>query len=194
MSDTTIRKGGVMVSSGVLVTTDQSTILGDGSQANPLRAGAGATTEGLGWNRIRLTIQPLTTVSIDTRIGGNLVEGEPPLGIVPPEFNQPPFGGPFADPTGVVATTLLVPPPGTTPASRLMVFALPPTSNWKNITIPTEPFFNTATQTAWITLANTSETLPAEINVFVWDPLRRGPGRADTYSSLDNPNPDGGPS
>ncbi len=149
---------------------------------------------GFGWNRIRLTIQPLTTVSIDTGIGGqNLVEGEPPLGTIPPEFDQPPFSGPFTDPTGVVTTTLLVPAPGTTPASRLMVIPLPPISNWGNITIPTEPFWNTTTLTAWITLANTNEFLPVEINILVWDPLRRCPGRADTYASLDNPNPDSGP-
>ena len=192
MSDTTIRRGGVAFPSDALVTTDQVTILGDGSQANPLRTGA-AAARGLGWNRIRLTIQPLTTVSIDTGIGGNLVEGEPPLGTVPPEFDRPPFSGPLTDPTGVVATTLLVPPPGTTPASRLMMIPLPPTSNWASIAVPTEPFFNEATRTAWITLANTSQTLPAEINVLAWDPLRSFPGRADTYTSLDNPNPDSGP-
>lgn len=193
MSDTTIRKGGAPVLSAALVTTDQSTILGDGSQANPLRASpavATVTAQGLGWNRLRLTIQPLTTVSVDTGIGGNLVDGEPPLGTVPPAFDQPPFSGPFQGPTGVVVTTLLVPPPGTTPASRLMVFPLPPIGDWMNITLPTEPFFHPATQTAWITLANTSETLPVEVNVFVWDPLRRDPGRADTYTSPDSPNPD----
>lgn len=193
MSDLTLRRGGMTFPSDVLVTADQSTILGDGSQTNPVRLGPGSSTEGLGWNRLRLTIQPLTTVAIDTGIGGNLVEGEPPLGTIPPEFDQPPFSGPFTDPTGVVTTTLLVPAPGTLPASRLMVIPLPPISNWTNITIPTEPFFNTATQTAWITLANTNETLPVEINVLVWDPLRRSPGRVDTYASLDNPNPDSGP-
>ena len=163
----------------------------DGQDCNPANC---REKGGLGWNHIRLTIQPLTTVSIDTGIGGdNIVPGEPPLGTIPPAFDQPPFSGPFTDPTGVVATTLLVPPPGTTPASRLMVIPLPPISNWTNITIPTEPFWNTATLTVWITLANTNELLPVEINILVWDPLRRCPGRADTYSSLDNPNPDSGP-
>lgn len=193
MSDTTIRKGGATTPSDVLVTADQSTILGDGSQANPLRAGPGVNTQGLGWNRLRLTIQPLTTVSIDSGIGGNLAEDQPPLGTIPPQFDQPPFSGPFTDPTGVVTTTLLVPTPGVTPASRLMIVPLPPIGNWTNIAIPTEPFFNTATQTAWFTLANTHETLPVEINVLMWDPLRRGLGRADTYASMDNPNPDSGP-
>ncbi len=192
MSDMTIRRGGLTSPSDALVTTDQRTILGDGSQAHPLHTGPGLL-EGLGWNRIRLTIQPLTTVLIDSGIGGNLVEGEPPLGTLPPELAQPPFSGPFSDPTGVITTTLLVPPPGTTPASRLMILPLPPTRNWDDITIPTEPFFHTATQTAWFTLTNTHETLPVEINLLAWDPLRSFPGKADTYTSPDNPNPDSGP-
>ena len=193
MTDTTTRKGGPTIQSEVLVTADQTTIVGDGSQANPLRAGPGSSTEGLGWNRIRLTIQPLAMVMIDTGIGGNLVPGEPPLGTIPPQFDQPPFSGQFTNSTGVVVTTLLTPPPGTTPGSRLMISPLPPTKNWDDIAIPTEPFFNPVTETAWFTLSNTNQLLPVEINILVWDPLRRSPGRADTYASMDNPNPDSGP-
>lgn len=185
MTDTTTRRGGPTIPSEVLVTADQQTIFGDGSFNNPLRAGPEVL--GLGWNHIQLTIQPTTTVMIDTGIGGNLVEGEPPLGTVPPEFDQPPFSGQFTNSTGVIVTTLLVPAPGTTPASRLMVVPLPPTKNWDDVAIPTEPFFNPVTETAWITLANTNELLPVTINILVQDPLRSGPGRADTYASLDGP-------
>jgi hypothetical protein len=137
-------------------------------------------TRGLGWNRIRLTIQALSTVSIDTGIGGeNFVEDEPPLGISPPELSQPLF----TNPTGASGTSLLVPLPGTVPASRLMVIPLSPINSWSSITMPTEPFWNTATRTAWITLANSNELLSMEINVLVCDPLRHSPGRADTYTS-----------
>jgi hypothetical protein len=69
-----------------------------------------------------------------------------------------------------------------------MVIPLPPISPWTNIAMPTEPFWNTSTQTAWITLVNTNEILSVEINILLWDPLRRRPGRADTYAALDNAN------
>lgn len=135
---------------------------------------------GLGWNRIRLTIQALSTVSIDTAIGGeNFVEGAPPLGILPSEASQQSF----TNPTGSGSTSLLMPLPGALPASRLMVIPLSPTNNWSSITMPTEPLWNITTRTAWITLANSNELLPVEINLLVYDPLRHGPGKADTYTS-----------
>jgi hypothetical protein len=64
-----------------------------------------------------------------------------------------------------------------------MVIPLSPINNWANITMPTEPLWNAVTKTAWITLANTSEFLPMEINFLVCDPLRHSPGRAATYTS-----------
>jgi hypothetical protein len=113
---------------------------------------------GLGWNRIRLTLQPLTTISIDTGIGcENRIKGAPPLAILLPDTLQPPF----TNPTGAGGTSLLVPVPGTLPSSRLMVIPLPPINNWANI----------------------NELLPMEINLLVYDPLKHSPGRADTYTS-----------
>jgi hypothetical protein len=140
----------------------------------------GEKTPALAWNRLRLTIQPLTTVSIDTGIGGeNLVAGEPPLGVTPSDTAS----DPFTSPTGGGTTSQLVPAPGTLPASRLMLIPLLPASNWLSISMPTEPLWNTTTQTAWITLVNTSDLLPLEINLLAWDPLRHSPGKADTYVS-----------
>lgn len=144
------------------------------------RRKANKRTTGLGWNRIRLTIQALATVSIDTGIGGeNLVKKAPPLGISPPETSQQSF----PNPTGSSSTLLLTPLPGAVPASRLMVIPLSPINSWSSITMPTEPLWNTTTETAWITLANSNEFLPVEINLLVYDPLRHSPGRADTYTS-----------
>jgi hypothetical protein len=119
-------------------------------------------------------------VSIDTGIGGeNDVEGEPPLGTEPSGTSLPSF----PNPTGEGDTALLVPAAGALPASRLMVIPLAPVSSWTSVTLPTEPFWNTTTETAWITLVNTDPLLAKEVNLLVWDPLRRSPGRADTYTS-----------
>lgn len=135
---------------------------------------------GLGWNRLRLTIPPLTTVRIDTGVGGkNLVKGALPLGASIPEVNQPAL----PNPTGQSGTSLLNPLPGTLPASRLMVLPMMPISPWIDVTMPTEPSWSARTQTAWITLANTNEALALEINLLVWDPLRASPGNAATYTS-----------
>ena len=152
-----------------------------GSRNGPKSEGQkGTKSPALGWNHIRLTIQPLATMSIDTGIGGkNLVEGEPPLGITPPDTAS----GPFTSPTGGGDTSQLVPAPGTLPASRLMLIPLLPVNNWLSISMPTEPLWNTTTQTAWITLVNTNELLALEINLLAWDPLQHSPGKADTYAS-----------
>lgn len=144
----------------------------------------------LAWRRLRLTIQPLTTVMIDTGVTGkkgkNHLDDQPPLGVIPEKFdnNLPPFN----DPTGVISTVQFVPPPGTKPASRAEVIPLPPIANWVNIDMPTEPFWNPKTKTVWITLSNTNQLLPTEINVLVLDPAELGPGKADTYTELDDPN------
>lgn len=146
------------------------------------KAAKGAKTPALAWNHLRLTIQPLATVLIDTGIGGdgqNLVDGEPPLGVTPPDTAS----DPFTSPTGGGTTSQLVPAPGTLPASRLMLIPLLPVSNWLSLSMPTEPLWNTTTQTAWITLVNTSDLLPLEINLLALDPLRHSPGKADTYVS-----------
>lgn len=136
--------------------------------------------KGLGWNRLRLTIQPLTTLRIDTGVGGqNIVKGALPLGTSLPEVSLPDL----PNPTGSGGTSLLVPMPGTLPASRLMVLPMMPINNWIDVTMPTEPYWSSITQTAWITLANTNDSLALEVNLLVWDPLRASPGTAATYTS-----------
>jgi hypothetical protein len=155
---------------------------------------AAPTSDAITCSRRRITIQPLTCVLVDTFINSpNEVMGAPPLGTIPPQFDLPPFSGQFTDSTGIVETTLLTPVPGTLPASRLQVIPEPPISNWSNISMPTEPFWNPVTGTVWVTLCNTNQLLPVEINVFFLDPLISGKCKVDTYSSQDNPNPDSGP-
>lgn len=139
------------------------------------------TKNPLGWNRIHLTIAPFTTLLIDTGIGRSDNDcSDPILAVIPENVTDIP---PFTDNTGVVEITTLIPIPGTLPPSRIMVIPLSPINQWLTVTQPTEPFFNPATNTVNITLAN-GGLLPVEINLLVWNPsCFSGPGEADVYAN-----------
>jgi hypothetical protein len=117
------------------------------------------------WNRKNITIGPAAT-PVDTGLcqtrlnfEGNSI-GEPSLGI-----------------PGVVA-----PAPGSLPASRVQVLPMAPTSDWGSVR-HSEPWFNTATNTVFVTFWTANET-EATINVLFWDPHSAiGPGQADAYNA-----------
>lgn len=117
------------------------------------------------WNRQRITVGPNSTdVNTGLRQANRSFEassvGEPPLGIA-----------------GVAA-----PADGALPASRVQVIPLAPTPEWADVT-HSEPWFNTATGTVFVTFATTNEST-STINVLFWDPhTLMGPGEADTYNA-----------
>jgi hypothetical protein len=139
------------------------------------------------WNRISIVqFPPLTTYAIDTGIRQSEREClNPIIGVIPiaqDNTNIPPF----TDQTGIQEITALVPIPGTTPASRVMVIPLSPISSWVQVTQPTEPYWNPKTKTVWITLANGGLT-NILLNVLVWNPSYfNGPGEADPYTIRPN--------
>jgi hypothetical protein len=119
------------------------------------------------WNRRRVSVGPANT-DIDTGLRqANMSfdassDSEPPLGI-----------------SGVAP-----PADGSLPASRVQVIPLAPISEWMGAAIShSEPWFNTATGTVFVTFRSGNEG-QADINVLFWDPHTLvGPGEADTYNA-----------
>jgi hypothetical protein len=119
------------------------------------------------WNRRRVSVGPGAT-NIDTGLRqANMSfdassDGEPPLGI---SGVAPPAGGSL-------------------PASRVQVIPLAPIGEWTSAAIShSEPWFNTATGTVFVTFVSGNEG-QADINVLFWDPhTLMGPGDADTYNA-----------
>lgn len=117
------------------------------------------------WNRQRITLTagPLNVDTglrqVNRNFEANSV-GEPPLGVA-----------------GVAP-----PAAGTLPASRVQVIPMAPMSGWANVT-HSEPWFNTATGTVFVTFTGGGEGGEV-INVMFWDPATvAGPGDADTYNA-----------
>jgi hypothetical protein len=142
------------------------------------------------WRRMRLKIEPFTTLLIDTGIqqvnksfDSSSID-EPIMGVTPVPLDIPEF----IDDSGVLAIIALPVPPGSLPPSRLMVVPLPPIAPWVQITIPTEPFFNPNTNTINIVLAN-GGLLDVQLNFLVWNPHTIvGPGQADVYADMPDIN------
>lgn len=122
------------------------------------------------WNRMRIgPIDSGATLTVDTGIT-QLGKGFP--------LQSP--GEPSMGTAGVAP-----PPAGTTPASRLHVIPLMPTSAWSGITM-SEPFLNTTTGTMQVAFTNNSETEVTTLNVLFWNPHSIvGPGDADTYNAVE---------
>lgn len=156
----------------------------------PLLASA-ATSGYITWTgtsvrRMNVVIPPLTTQQFNTGIRQLTTVNDPTLGSTPTAFDLPPFEDLSG---GVFTSEVLVPAPGTLPASRVMVIPLSPIRQWVDVDMPTEPYFNPDTNTVWITLANTHASENREVNVLVWDPFpTAGPVTAATYTTLNDPN------
>jgi hypothetical protein len=118
------------------------------------------------WNRKRILSLPAGVTAIDTGLR------QANMSFESSSVDEPDLGIP-----GVAA-----PAPGELPASRVQVIPQAPTGKWANIT-HSEPWYNTATKTVWVTFTNAGEAPVQNLNALFWDPHTLiGPGQADTYN------------